>query len=236
MRKLTTKEKSLLCPFFSNLNRQVFVLTNMPEVLKGALLSRYSRSPKGLRELFLDEYLGADLEIANELPKIKKAAELQNLLNSKKAAEFYRKWLSQYGDDSIAELGGAHLAIEGISIVAAKVIEERRIGLSPLEKSTRYVRFDNKIHGHYLYYHDAEILKSRYGSLFTETMDGLFDTYSHTVGILTDFFQKKFPREASISEKAYAASIRAKACDHGPRAAAPGLAHQYGRLRQRPCL
>lgn len=214
MRRMSADEKKILSFFFSNLHNQVFTLLNMPEVLKGALFSRYSRSVKNLRELFLDEYLkDEELGIIGNWRDLERIVDLQKLLNTGKAQEFYRKWLSQYGDDSISELGGVHVGIENISVVATKSIEERRIGLSPLEKSTRYVRFDNKVNGRYLYYRDKEIIKSKYGPLFIETMDYLFTTYTGLIRPLTIYFEQKYPKPAEVSDKAYVSSIRSKACD-----------------------
>ncbi len=126
----------------------------MPEVLKGALFSRYSRSSKPLRQLFSEEYL---TEIKSSFSFLKYLDKASAALNTAKAKNFYAKWLAMYGDDSIAELGGIHIGIENISVLATKAIEERRIGLSPLEKSTRYVKFDQKVKGKYLYYRDKTI-------------------------------------------------------------------------------
>lgn len=209
---LTIDEKSKLIPFFSNLNKNVFVLLNMPEILKGALFSRYSRSTKPLRQLFLEEYLkavdtGVDL---NELTKVQK---LHSGLQTEKAESFYRRWLAEYGDDSIAELGGVHVGIESVSVLATKSMEDRRVGLSPLEKSTRYVRFDDKVNGKYKYFRDKKIITSKYGKLYVESMDLLFGTYSKLIPLMYTHFIKKFPKPTEASDKAYEMSIRAKACD-----------------------
>src|SRR5262247_3057051 len=53
----TAAERAALAPFFTDLDGPVFALVNLPEVVKGALFARYSRSPKSLRRLFLDEFL-----------------------------------------------------------------------------------------------------------------------------------------------------------------------------------
>jgi thymidylate synthase ThyX len=118
-----------------------------------------------------------------------------------------------YGDDSIAELGEVHVGIENVSIVASKAIEDRRIGLSPLEKSTRYVRFDEKVNDHYLYYRDQRVLDSSYADTYTQAMDRMFDTYSQLVDPMMQYFQQKFPKPEEVSDAAYNSSIRAKACD-----------------------
>lgn len=211
---LSKEDKLKLAPFFTNLNKKVFVLLNMPEVLRGALFSRYSRSVRPLRELFLEEYLkdgnSGFLEAGLDFSKV---TNFHSLLVTEKAEKFYNRWLAEYGDDSIAELGGAHVGIEGISVLATKALEDRRLGLSFLEKSTRYVRFDDKVNGSYKYYKDSNILNSRYGKLYEETCNSLFDTYSELISPMTVYFKTKFPKALEISEKAYETSIRAKACD-----------------------
>jgi thymidylate synthase ThyX len=68
-----------------------------------------------------------------------------------------------YGDDSVAELGGAHVACEEISNVAAKFIEDAGLTVSPLEKSTRYVNFTTRVNGQYRYVREATVMQSRYG-------------------------------------------------------------------------
>lgn len=204
---LSKEDKLKLAPFFTNLNKKVFVLLNMPEVLKGALFSRYSRSKRPLRELFLEEYLKDSNSGFSE------SVSFNSFLVTEKAEKFYNRWLAEYGDDSIAELGGAHVGIEGISVLATKSLEDRRLGLSFLEKSTRYVRFDDKVNGNYKYYKDPNILTSRYGKLYETTCNTLFDTYSELVDPMILYFKTKFPKAVEISDKAYETSIRAKACD-----------------------
>jgi thymidylate synthase ThyX len=135
------------------------------------------------------------------------------ILATEKAEKFFSKWLAEYGDDSIAELGGVHTGIENISVLATKAIEDRRLGVSPLEKSTRYVRFDDKDDGKYKYYSDKSIKASKHNSLYEKTMVLLFDTYAQLLEPMMEFFRKKFPKPEEVSDKAYDASIRAKACD-----------------------
>ncbi len=76
----------------------------------------------------------------------------RHILNNQRAQSFYSKWLSQYGDDSIAQVTGTHVIAWGISQVAMKYVEDQRVGLEPIEKSTRYVNFGSKVAGRYLYY------------------------------------------------------------------------------------
>ena len=101
----TEAELKSLLPFFTNVEEPVFGL-KLPEEVAGALFSRYSRSTKGLRRTFLDEFLG-DPELAlrdllgGQLPVDDQSAAL------KKARAFYDRVLVGYGDDSVAQLGGA---------------------------------------------------------------------------------------------------------------------------------
>jgi len=140
--EFSSDEQKRLAAYFTNLERDTFGL-KLPQEVAGALFSRYSRSAKSLRRTFLDEFLG-DAELGlNELlggqiPASDDSAAL------KKARAFFERVLVGYGDDSVAQLGGAHIACENISNVAAKLLEDARIGIAPLEKSTRYVRFDQQ--------------------------------------------------------------------------------------------
>jgi len=198
----------LLSPFLTNLDKPVFCLKNLPEVVKGALFSRYSRSEKGLREILLDEFINAPEAYFQEL-----SGDAEILVNKEQAEAFYDRVLLGYGDDSIAELGGAHIACEGISNIAAKALEDCRIGISPLEKSTRYVRFDQKKDGKYLYYRELLIMASIHSDLYEETMDLLFKTYSDLIAPLSEWLKTKYPKNESTKEKPYLNSIKAKALD-----------------------
>src|SRR5438270_8001295 len=159
--EFSDKERALLGPYFSNLDRSVFALRNLPEVVKGALFSRYSRSTKSVRRIFLDEFVNnpdLDLHIA--------VRDEDDFVAAEKAEQFYERVLVGYGDDSVAELGGAHVALEGISALAAKEIEDSRIGLSPLEKSTRYVFFDRQIDGRFEYVRPHDVMHSPVAEIY----------------------------------------------------------------------
>src|SRR3982074_526388 len=138
--EFTAAESALLARFFTNMDRPVFALRNLPEVVKGALFSRYSRTEKSLRRVLLDEFINDPdsgfAGIAAAPPSD------EDRVAGPRAEEFYERVLVGYGDDSVAELAGAHVAVERVSTLAAKALEDSRIGISPLEKSTRYVRFD----------------------------------------------------------------------------------------------
>src|SRR3954466_9163330 len=135
--------------FASNPQGIVSVLRNLPPEITGALCSRASRAAGSLFEVLLKEYLypiveGGDKAVAQELEDtvtFLKDRGFKNILNNQRAQAFYSKWLSQYGDDSIAQITGKHVLVWGVSQVAMKFIEDQRLGLEPIEKSTRYVNF-----------------------------------------------------------------------------------------------
>ena len=206
MDQFTDDEKALLSPFFSNMDRQIFALTNLPQVVCGALFSRYSRSSKSLRRLLLDEFIKDEKSGFSEIVSFAQGSGHDSIV------EFYDRVLVGYGDDSVAELGGAHIACEGVSNIASKVLEDSRIGISPLEKSTRYVYFDEKINGKYQYYNEKDIMNSRHADIYIETCDSLFDSYAKLIGPTRKWLTQKYPK-GEESERAYNSTIRAKACD-----------------------
>lgn len=212
--EFTESQIKILERYVTNTRSHVFVLRNLPEVIKGALFSRYSRSSLGLRSLLLKEFIANTDESAfssivgeGENPNHDQMAAI------KKAQNFYDRILDGYGDDSIGELGGAHLALENVSIMAAKLIEDARIGGSPLEKSTRYVYFDQKVKGEYLFYREPILMTSAYRDLYVNTCNMLFDTYSKLIPPLTTMIEEKMPKDQETSKSAYAAAVRAKVLD-----------------------
>jgi thymidylate synthase ThyX len=216
--EFTESQIKVLEKYVTNTKSHIFVLRNLPEVIKGALFSRYSRSSLGLRSLLLKEFIsnneesafssivGADLNNDNEQPDAQDAA-------IKKAQNFYDRILDGYGDDSIGELGGAHVAIENVSMLAAKIIEDCRIGGSPLEKSTRYIYFDQKVNGEYLFYREPILMTSAYRDLYLDTCNMLFETYSKMIPPVTAIIEAKMPYDSAMSKVAYSAALRAKVLD-----------------------
>ena len=214
--EFTENQIKILDRFVSNTSGNIFVLKNLPEVIKGALFSRYSRSNLGLRSLLLKEFvMNEDTSFASitGISKESEPSQEDQMVAIQKAQNFYDRILDGYGDDSIGELGGAHLAIENISIIAAKNIEDSRIGGSPLEKSTRYIYFDQKVGGEYLFYKEPILMTSAYRDLYLETCNFLFETYSKLIPPLTALIEQKFPKEHQISKPAYTAALRAKVLD-----------------------
>jgi thymidylate synthase ThyX len=212
LESFTDEQVKVLEHYVTNTTGNVFALRNLPEVIKGALFSRYSRSALGLRSLLLKEFiLGQETafsEIAGSL-----GSKDEQMVAIKKAQNFYDRILDGYGDDSIGELGGAHLAIENVSMLAAKAVEDARIGGSPLEKSTRYIFFDQKVAGNYLYYREPILITSAFRDEYIKTCDHLFDTYSALIPPMTEQMEAAYPKDQETSTAAYNASIRAKVLD-----------------------
>jgi len=212
--EFTESQIKVLEHFVTNTSSDIFVLRNLPEVIKGALFSRYSRSTLGLRTLLLKEFiLNEDTAFSSIAGKYSDSDTGNQMMAIQKAQNFYDRILDGYGDDSIGELGGAHLAAENISMLAAKVIEDSRIGGSPLEKSTRYIYFDQKVNGQYLYYQEPVLMTSAYRDLYLDTCNHLFETYSKLIPPLTALIEQGFPKDPAVSKAAYTAALRAKVLD-----------------------
>lgn len=211
--EFTAEEISLLSRYCTNTNKDIFVLRNLPEVVMGALFSRYSRSPKSLRRLLLDEFIhDPEMSFKDIVGEAGSKAE-DSMVATQKAEEFYDRVLVGYGDDSVAELGGAHVACENVSMIATKILEDSRIGLSPLEKSTRYVYFNDKVAGKYRYHREKRVMESEFAELYEKTCDSLFNCYSEMMDPLTKFIIEGFPQDSGTSERAYKSAVRAKVCD-----------------------
>ena len=199
----TAEETRALAPYFTNTDRPVFALTNLPETVKGALFARYSRSAKSVRRLFLDEFIGK--VGAN-------AAGQASTAGTERADKLYARVLGDYGDDSVAQLGGAHIACEGVSNVLTKVLEWGRL-MAYLEQSTRYVPYTDRRNGRWNYHVPAEIERSPLHEAFLRTLDHAFDTYARWIPLMEAHFRAKYPKSPEDSDAVYKSVIRAKALD-----------------------
>jgi thymidylate synthase ThyX len=203
--QFTPEEEAILRRYVTNLHLPVFALVNLPEVVKGALFARYSRSPKSLRRLFLDEFVG-DLDITGDL-------SLDATIGLARAEQLYEKVFVEYGDDSVAQLGGVHLACEQSSNVLSKVLEWGRL-MSYLEQSTRYIAYDNRLEsGHYRYFRPTEILNSPYGTRYVGDMDRVFDTYGALLPAMRAWVADRFPQQAGDTDFVYRQAVKAKSLD-----------------------
>jgi len=208
------EEKSILNSHFSNTDRTVFAIITPRQVDRGALMSRYSRTDKTMRRIFLEEFAK----------------------NPNRGEEFYERVLLEYGDDSVAELGEAQVAIEWVSNIAAKKIEDHRIGLSYLEKSSRYVAFNQQVNGQYKYCREDAIMASSHADQYIQACDHAFAVYSKNIQPLQKFISEREPidrflffdsmskqdipygnlklsKDIESAERIYKATIKAKSLD-----------------------
>ena len=190
-------ERALLAPHFTNLDRPVFALVGLPETVKGALFARYSRYQGGLRRLYLDEF--ADRE-----PR-----EAFDGEEGERARKLYERIFLGYGDDSVAQLGGAHVACEWVSNVMTKLLQRGRLA-AYLEQSTRYMAYDAPMGPGlgYRYWRDPDL-----GPEYERAMDRLFDSYAAALPKVQAWAAERFPRAEGEPESAHLRSIRAKALD-----------------------
>src|SRR4029079_3674387 len=201
--QFTPDEARAIAPYFTNTDRGIFALRNLPETVKGALFARYSRSAKSLRRLFLDEFLGD----AGAAPGSAPAG-----VGAERADRLYARVLNEYGDDSVAQLGGAHIACEGVSNVLTKVLEWGRL-MAYLEQSTRYVPYTDRPGGRWKYHVPAELDGSPLRAAFVRALDNAFETYARWIPTLEAHFRAKYPKSPEDSDAVYRSVIRAKALD-----------------------
>ncbi len=202
--EFTQAESDILRRYFTNLDQPVFALVNLPEVVKGALFARYSRSPRSLRRLFLDEFVN-DLEIAGDIAN-------DATVGVDRAESLYEKVFVEYGDDSVAQLGGVHLACEQASNILTKILEWGRL-MSYLEQSTRYIAYDERLGGRYRYYRDPDLLAGKFGTRYVGDMDRMFDSYSAVAETVTQHVRSTVPKQDGDSDFVYRQATRAKALD-----------------------
>jgi thymidylate synthase ThyX len=198
----TEAERARLAPYFTNLDGHVFALTNLPETVKGALFARYSRASKSLRRLFLDEF-AAEVDAGAPPPHA--------AVGIARAEKLYAKVFNEYGDDSVAQLGGAHIACEYASNVLTKVLEWGRL-MAYLEQSTRYVPYTDTLHGRWRYHVPSELaggLRDRY----VRTLDDAFERYAKWIGPMQEHFGKRHPKAPGDSDAVHRSAVRAKALD-----------------------
>ncbi len=190
----------MLAAHVTNLDEPVFALVNLPETVKGALFARYSRYQGTLRRLFLDEF-------AESLPSAGAGIPWDGEEGAR-AADLYERIFVGYGDDSVAQLGGAHIACEWVSNVLTKMLQRPRLG-AYLEQSTRYIRYDGPMPGGgYRYYRDAAL-----GPQYEAAMDLLFGTYAAALPRVGAWVESTFPPPAGGSEAAHRRAVEAKALD-----------------------
>lgn len=206
----TEAERGILSRFFTELDGPVFALINLPEVVKGALFARYSRTHKSLRRLFLDEFV-TDPDTGIEAIATEMSPD-DPLIKLKRAEDLYKRVFYEYGDDSVAQLGGVHLACEQASNLLTKVLEWGRLA-AYLEQSTRYIAYDQRLGDSYRFFVPPEIEGSAFRDDYMEMMNRLFETYREMRPVMIEYFTERHPRSEGDPAWIHRAAIRAKAFD-----------------------
>jgi thymidylate synthase ThyX len=203
----TAPERAALARHVTNLDLPVFALVDLPETVKAALFARYSRYPGTLRRLFLEEFAS---ELPGESsPDPVQAHDRPGAAPDRRAAELFERVFVGYGDDSVAQLGGAHVACEWSSNVLTKILQRPRVGAAYLEQSTRYIAFDRALPaGGYRYYRDEQL-----GPDYRAAMDRIFAIYAQAIEPLSAWVAEQFPATGAESEAAHERAVRAKALD-----------------------
>jgi thymidylate synthase ThyX len=197
-------ERERLAPYFTNTDRPVFALRNLPEVVKGALFARYSRSAKSLRRLFLDEFYD---QVAEQRPPV------DSTVGEERATRFYRRVLDEYGDDSVAQLAGAHVACEQASNLLTKALEWGRLA-AYMEQSTRYQSYTDKPGGRWRYHLDPDVdADAELGGEYRRVLDGVFATYAELVPAMIDHLGRTLAPEPGVDEAAWRRAVKARALD-----------------------
>ncbi|MBU0546298.1 FAD-dependent thymidylate synthase, partial [Patescibacteria group bacterium] len=163
--------------------RKIYSLDHLKPEVVAVAFAKCSRSPESFED------------IANEL-------------TDDKSADFHEKWVVGYGHSSVAEHANLHMAIENVSILATKILEDNRLA-SYTEKSTRYQIYDRT-----KYYKPAKIMESPLGTEYEKTINYLFDTYVAMEPVMREYIISKYPMEAGISERAFTATTKARVCDN----------------------
>ena len=205
----TDGERRILERYFTDVDGPVFALQGLPEVVKGALFARYSRSPKSVRRLFIDEFAN---DAEGGVSAIAASSEAEGIVGMERAESLYDRVFTQYGDDSVAQLGGAHLAVEQASNVLTKVLEWGRLA-SYLEQSTRYIFYDRKLGGRFRYQIPQELDSVGLTARYENEMDWMFSAYSDVVARLVAYYEQLFPKQPGDSAFVWTSTIRARACD-----------------------
>ena len=201
--EFTESERTALAPYFTNLDLPVFALINLPETVKGALFARYSRSAKSLRRLFLDEFLEQVQSVG---------ASGSAGVGAARADQLYMKIFNEYGDDSVAQLGGVHVACEDVSNLLTKVLERGRL-MAYLEQSTRYIPYTQRKDDSWRYLVPAELGGHSLRARYVAALNLAFETYARWIDPMRSWFEARYPKAPSDSDVVYKSAIRAKALD-----------------------
>ena len=116
------QEKSIsdeVTKYASNVDRDIYTVSNIPEEVIAVIFAYVSRSPKGFRE-----NIGTVIQ--------------EEQLGQERAAKFHEKWVLNYGHASVAEHASVHVGIEKVSRLFSSILELSNEYMSFTEYSQRY--------------------------------------------------------------------------------------------------
>lgn len=189
--RMTEAGREYLKDVVTNADSKVYAFTNkLSPITIAAAMARLSRRPGDMRLTILDEF-------AHKIGKDEKL--LQRIITG-------------YGDDSVQQLTGLHLAVEGASQILTKKLEWGRLA-SYLEQSTRYIYYDQKDEqGNYSYY-TPDSLQTGVRRQYRTRMDQIFDLYAAIAHGLADYIAKNSSVPQEERDAAWKNAVRAQACD-----------------------
>jgi thymidylate synthase ThyX len=202
----TRKEMAILAPYVTNVEQPIYALKNLPEEVVAVLFAYYSRSRDSLRRNLLKLIQERDIDVEAHLAS-SSLGEAELTEAKEKARQFHEKWVVGYGHASVAEHAVVHLALEDVSIVATKIIEDSRLA-SFTEKSTRYVLFDD-----HKFYHVPRLMQSPLAALYEDAVRLLLHSYVTSIPQVVEGIKARVPRRTGQSERTYETACRAKAYD-----------------------
>ena len=166
------------------------VLTQLPDATRAALFARYSRTAKPLKRVFLDEFYreGDD-------------SEQESAVGQARASDLFSRVLSDYGDDSVAQLAGVHVSCEQVSNLLTKVLERGRL-MGYLEQSTRYVYYGDRPGGRYRYHRDPAVFEGPLAGRVEAALDGLFAAYNEVFEAVKGSLEQDIPPDDAAARRA----------------------------------
>ncbi|MBC8478412.1 FAD-dependent thymidylate synthase, partial [bacterium] len=187
---------ALLKPFVTNLEDPVYCLRNLPPEVQAVLFAYVSRSPASFRDNLLK--LLRDEEVALQ------GVSGWDVMTSERTRAFHEKWVIGYGHGSVAEHADLKFALEDVSIIASKIIEDHRLA-GYTEKSTRYQHFsDNR------FYFPEEVMATEQGEYARELVADLYRMYHAALEPVSQYFSGVISR-GDRSERAWTNAVHAAA-------------------------
>jgi len=203
----TPEERAILKKHVTDIDSNIYCVKNLPQEVVAVVFAYVSRSPLSFRRNLVKLLKGGDV-VVTDIIDVYGEDDAQLRQAKEKAQAFHDKWVVGYGHSSVAEHADIKFAMEDVSIIATKIIEDNRLGRYT-EKSTRYVKFDKQ------HYHKPEALMRdpELAKVYEEACDALFDCYEELYPKMCEFIRKEMPKPADMKERPYEASVHAKACD-----------------------